>query len=131
MLNRKSPGGSMFPYYYKGGEIHCLKFGSMYQRYDDFLKVMIAEEEFIRSTHKQLRVWVDFYKTDLKQEGLVVFVDFLLRIQEQLVKLSIVGLSFSNVYRCKKLLKKAGITLPVQFFKDPEDAKTWLVHERA
>lgn len=27
----KSPGGSLFPYYYKGGEIHCLKYGSKYK----------------------------------------------------------------------------------------------------
>ena len=40
-----SPGGSTFPYYYKGGEIHCLKFGGFLADEEALLTVMHAEGE--------------------------------------------------------------------------------------
>jgi hypothetical protein len=35
----KSPGGSLFPYYYKGGEIHCLKYGNKYKDHEKLYPV--------------------------------------------------------------------------------------------
>ena len=68
MVMRKSPGGSLFPYYYKGGELFGLHYGSFF--------------------------------TD--EEGLL-----------------------------HKLAKKSGVKfpMPIRYFSDPEEAKTWLVSE--
>ena len=60
MPTQTSPGGSTFPYYYKGGEIHCLKYGGFFTDQEAVLTVMRAEEEFITQPNRQLRVWVDF-----------------------------------------------------------------------
>lgn len=43
----RSPGGSTYPYYYKGGEIHCLKYGSKYKNHEKLFELMKLEEEFI------------------------------------------------------------------------------------
>ena len=58
----KSPGGSLFPYYYKGGEIHCLKYGSKYKKYEELFELMRLEEEFIFKANKKLRIWIDRMK---------------------------------------------------------------------
>ena len=44
---RKSPSGSLCPYYYMGGELHPLKYGSYFDKKEELLSVMKAEEEFI------------------------------------------------------------------------------------
>jgi hypothetical protein len=62
MVSVKSPGGSMFPYYYKGGEIHCLKYGSMYKDGERLFKLMKEEEAFIIEANRKLKIWVDFLR---------------------------------------------------------------------
>jgi hypothetical protein len=42
----KSPGGSIFPYFYKNGELHCLKYGSFYEYEEALVQLMKKEEEF-------------------------------------------------------------------------------------
>lgn len=126
----KSPGGSTFPYYYKGGEIHGLKYGSFYSEEERLFAVMDAEADFIRKRPAQrLRAWVDFYETVLSDEVLLHFAHNILSFQDQLIKLAVAGFSSGDRARLKRLMKKEGLAfmVPVRFFDDPEDAKTWLV----
>lgn len=120
----------MFPYYYKGGEIHCLKYGSTYKDHAKLYDLMKCEEEFIQQTNKKLRIWIDLYKTNITDELLEKLVVNLLNINEHIKKLSIVGLSRINQFRIKRKLSQRNIQFPVTFYSDPEEAKTWLVSER-
>lgn len=126
----KSPGGSLFPYYYKGGEIHCLKYGSKYNNEDELFKIMKLEEEFILKTNRKLKIWVDFYKTSISARVLQEFIENIRRLNEHIVKLSVVGLSGFNRWRLKNWIRKSQIKLNISFYADPEEAKTWLVSER-
>jgi len=129
MKSVKSPGGSMFPYYYKGGEIHCLKYGSFHSNSDALVKLMGEEEIFIKISDKKLRVWVDLYETKLTKNVLLKFCENIQSLDNHIIKLSIVGCSHFNRWKLKRLSKKTGcqFKMPVSFFDDPEDAKTWLV----
>lgn len=75
MRSIKSPGGSLFPYYYKGGELHCLKYGSFHTNADALFMLMKAEEDFITSRNRQLNIWVDFYETKLTTSVLIKFAE--------------------------------------------------------
>lgn len=127
----KSPGGSVFPYYYKGGQIHCLKYGSKYKDTAQLFEIMAREEEFIISTGKKLKIWVDFYKTSLTSIVLEHFITNIGNISEYVDRMSIVGLSRFNQWRLRRGLKNSGIKFKISFFEDPEDAKTWLIGDSA
>ncbi|SYX83041.1 hypothetical protein [Paenibacillus alvei] len=64
----KSPGGSMFPYYYKGGEIHCLKYGSNYSDTEKLFELMKQEEEFILHTNRRLKNEIQYVEIEKKNE---------------------------------------------------------------
>jgi hypothetical protein len=126
----KSPGGSMYPYYYKGGEVHCLKYGSFLKDHDRLFALMKEEERFVQSTNKQLRIWIDMYETKITKEVLFELVQSLHRMNNHILKLTIVGLSLYSRWRLNKLIHRNKFTeLNVKYFVDPEDAKTWLVSE--
>jgi hypothetical protein len=129
MMVKKSPGGSLFPYYYKNGEIHCLKYGSFASNEDALLAIMLAEEKFIQEQGCRLLIWVDFYETNLTNRILVEFIESTNRLRSQIVKLAIVGWRFQDQWRYRYFRWKIGVEFPfpVQFFRDPEIAKTWLV----
>ncbi|SEB91475.1 hypothetical protein [Paenibacillus sp. GP183] len=130
MNSIKSPGGSLFPYFYKNGEIHCLKYGSFYFNKDALFSLIKAEEEFILETHRRLDIWVDFYKTSLTQEVMNEFVESISRLNKSIRKLSIVGCSSIVKWRIRNKIKRNGnISMSIKFFNDPEDAKSWLVME--
>jgi len=131
MAAMKSPGGSTFPYFYKGGEVHCLKYGSFFGNEGKLFEVMHAEEEFVKRTNKKLRIWVDFYDTKATATVLNEFVESLKRIEPHIFKLTIVGLSFLAKRRLNRRLKAQGAAkvYGVKYFVDPEDAKSWLVSE--
>ncbi len=57
------------------------------------------------------------------------FVASVNRLRPHLVKLAIVGCSFRDRWRLRRLRKQAPVPVPIKFFSDPEDAKTWLVDE--
>jgi len=124
-----SPGGSTFPYYYKGGALHCLKFGSFHADESALLAVMQAEEVFMAGQKRRLPVWVDFYETRLTDSVLGAFLGSMQRLQSHISKLAVVGCAPGDKRRLHRLEKKTGIRLPlpVRFFSDPEEAKTWLV----
>jgi len=126
----KSPGGSIFPYFYKGGEIHCLKYGSMYKDQEKLFKLMRLEEEFVRQTNKTLRIWIDLYKTSITEKVLQELSQNLLNLNDHILKISLVGLSSLSRWSLKRKIKPLDIRYPVTFFSDPEDAKTWLINEK-
>lgn len=131
MSSMKSPGGSLFPYYYKGGELHCLKYGSFYDNADLLFKLMQEEEEFIASQNHLLNIWVDFYKTKLTDSVLNKFVENMSYLQNHSKKIAIVGFSFWDKRRFRKMVKKQdySFSVPIQYYDDPEIAKTWLVSD--
>lgn len=125
---KKSPGGSTFPYYYKGGEIHALKYGSLSDNAEKLIALMDAEEAFIKGMpNRRLRVWVDFYESSISERILDRFTEQIGSLGEQIVKLAIVGLSGRDRHRMKRALKKGELSVPCGFYADPEEAKTWLV----
>ncbi|CAH0119957.1 hypothetical protein PAE9249_02466 [Paenibacillus sp. CECT 9249] len=130
MKSIKSPGGSMYPYFYKGGEVHCLKYGGFLKNKHRLFALMREEEEFIRRTNKQLRIWIDLYETKVTKEVLIELIQSLKRINHHIQKLTIVGLPLITRWKLDRLIKGDKSTgLNITYFKDPEDAKTWLVNE--
>ena len=131
MVTRKSPGGSIFPYGYKGGELLGLHFGSFHSDEERLLTLMEAEEGFIAGLHRHFPLWIDFYETKLTDEVLTRFLQSMSRLQNVITKLAIVGCSRRDQNRMTRLSKKLNIQLsvPLRFFEDPEVAKTWLVSE--
>ena len=78
---------------------------------------------------KRQRVWVDFYETSLSETVLDAFIQSMVRLQDKLVKLAIVGLGGKDQRRLGRQMKllEIRVALPIRFFSDPEGAKTWLV----
>lgn len=128
MMIVKSPGGSIFPYFYKGGEIHCLKYGSFHTDSEGLFHLMKEEEAFIKGQSRRLAVWVDFYETKLDDRVMHEFAGNLDRLQSRINKLAIVG-TFLDRHRLHKYLRKHArqLEIPIQYYSDPEEAKTWLV----
>lgn len=131
-MQAKSPGGSVFPYYYKGGEIHALKYGSFYADEAAVIRLMAEEEAFLNGfTARRFRVWTDFYKTTLTGSLAEQYVAHIGRMGDKIIKMAIAGVSPQNRRLIKKLIRKAENFPPYAFFSDPEDAKTWLVSDGA
>jgi hypothetical protein len=126
-----SPGGSLFPYPYKGGELFGLHFGSFHADEEGLLARMKAEEAFMANTHRQFPLWIDFYETKLTDRVLIEFLNSMYRSRAHITKLGIVGCSRRDKNRISRLQKKLNLQLPVviRFFDDPEVAKTWLISE--
>jgi hypothetical protein len=95
------------------------------------LKRMHAEEEFLLETSGRLPYWIDFYDSRLTERVLIEFSKSIDRMQGHITKLAIVGCSSRDRRRLLQLAKKAGVEflIPLRFFSDPEEAKTWLVSE--
>ncbi len=129
---KKSPGGSYFPYPYKDGELFGLHLGSFGANEDGVIARMKAEEIFFNQQGRSIGLWIDFYQTRLTDNVVDEFIIMVEHICQRVLKLGLVGCSSIDRLRINKRLKKAkGLsTLPVKYFDDPEDAKTWLVNER-
>jgi hypothetical protein len=130
LLSKKSPGGAMFPYYYKNGELFGAHYASFEKREQDLLTLMRAEEEFIVKQNHPLPYWVNFYGTKLTNTLSIEFMQSMNRLHKYIPKLAIVGCSFFEKRRMEKARKKSDVAIPVRYFIDPEDAKAWLVNER-
>ncbi len=74
MPTHKSPGGSIFPFPYKGGELFGLHFGSFFADEERLLRLMKAEEQFLSDQHHALPLWVDFYETWLTERVTAAFL---------------------------------------------------------
>lgn len=131
MQIQTSPGGSLFPYYYKNGELFCLHFGSYFSDEDAVIAMIQAEEEFFTKKHRAIGIWIDLYETKLTDRVIRELVEMLAQISYQTTKLGIVGCSLLDRWRIKRLIRKTAVlaSLPVKYFDDPEVAKTWLVSE--
>ena len=73
---------------------------------------------------------MDFYETVLTNTILTAFLQHIQRLQTNIIKLALVGCSNRDKRRIKRMMRKIVLTLPVEFFSDPEVAKTWLVGEK-
>ena len=131
MQIQRSPGGSLFPYYYKNGELFCLHFGSYFSDEDGVIAMINAEEEFFTKKHRPMTIWIDLYETKLTDRVTRELLNMLWHIAPQTTKLGIVGCSLTDRWKIKRLIRKteALSSLPVRYFDDPEVAKTWLVSE--
>lgn len=125
----KSPGGSIYPYYYKDGELHCLKYGGFREDMPALFALMDAEEAFIRQRKQRLfRLWVDLYETEVSEAVAERLARQAAQLSGQAVKLAYVGCTALERSRIKKNMKKAGVKPGIiAFYDDPEDAKAWLV----
>jgi hypothetical protein len=132
MALKRSPGGSIFPYYYKNGELFGAHFGSFFDNEKALLARMKAEEEFFLNENKQLPYWVDFYESRLSDKVLLEFCHSISHMQNIITRLAIVGCSFRDRFRLRRLFKKKGLTfpMPIRFYSDPEVAKSWLIGEK-
>ncbi|HEX9387828.1 MAG TPA: hypothetical protein VF918_16005 [Anaerolineales bacterium] len=131
MQIQKSPGGSLFPYYYKNGELFCLHFGSYFSDEDGLIALMKAEENFFSGQHRSMGIWIDFYETKITDRVLRELIELLKQIHPKTTKLGIVGCPFPAQWKINRLIKKTELlsSLPVKYFEDPEVAKTWLISE--
>lgn len=127
----KSPSGSLCPYYYMGGELHPLKYGSYFSDKDKLFVVMKAEEEFILKSSGQNNrlIWIDLYETTLDNEVIDNLVLHIKTIRPKIFKLCLVGCSFLDKRKIKKrmIANNIDIVEQIKFFSDPEEAKQWLV----
>ncbi len=128
---KKSPGGSYFPYSYKGGELFGLHLGSFGTDEEGVIRRMKAEEIFFLQQNQSIGLWIDFYQTRLTNWVIGEFMVFLEHTHERVIKLGLVGCSRLDRGRMNRAIKKSAClsSLPVKYFSDPEDAKTWLVSE--
>jgi len=131
MILKKSPGGSIYPYYYKGGELLGLHWGSFGSDDDALIARMKAEEVFFIEQNQAILLWIDFYQTKLTGRVVAEFIDILKHIHARIPRLGLVGCSALDRFRIKRIMKGTAslLTLPVKYFNDPEEAKTWLVSE--
>jgi hypothetical protein len=132
MLLKKSPGGSIFPYPYKNGELYGLHLGSFGDNEEGLIARMRAEALFFNEQKRSLGIWLDFYQTRLTDRVLAELIEFLRSTRRYVLKLGLVGCSSSDRRRINRRIKEAGdlTSLPVRYYSDPEEAKTWLVSER-
>lgn len=132
MPSQKSPSGAMFPYYYKGGELCGLHLGSYFSDQAGVIAMMKAEAAFFTQQNKRIGMWIDFYETKLTRPVVEQFVEFVVQVHTRLTRLAIVGCSSYSRWKLNRLFKKTRnlSALPIKYFADPEEAKTWLVSER-
>lgn len=131
MYTEISPGGSIYPYYFKGGQLFGLHYGSFFEDEAGLLARMKAEEEFMNRPNRLFPLWVDFYQTKLTDSILLELLQSVIRLRSHIIKLAIVGCSPWDHWRLFWLARVNGLSLsmPLYFFDDPEAAKTWLVSE--
>jgi hypothetical protein len=131
MRIQKSPGGSIFPYPYKGGELFGLHFGSFHNDEDRLLALLKAEEQFMVGARCHLPVWMDLYETRLSDRVLTALAESIDRLQSHITRLALVGCSTRDQRRFRRVMQKLGNGFPgpLRFFDDPEKAKSWLVGE--
>jgi hypothetical protein len=132
MVVKQSPGGSNYPYYYKGGELFGLHLGCFNSDEEGVIALMKAEGSFINTqNHAVAGLWIDFYQTKLTDRVIGEFIVFLIQVRHRFLKLALVGCSLIDRWKLSRIIKKTESLspLPVKYFNDPEDAKTWLVSE--
>jgi hypothetical protein len=130
-MQKMSPSGSLCPYYYMGGELHPLKYGSFFKDRDRLCKVIKAEEDFIidSSGKHNRRIWMDLFETSLDKEIIGEIVRHIGIIRPKILKLCLVGCSAANRHEFIRQMRRMNLDIAdqVEFFSDPEEAKQWLL----
>lgn len=124
---QKSPSGSYCPYYYKGGELQPLHYGSFHSDFERLSEIMDAEEEFILKSHGGRKVWIDLYETDKTDAFYEKLTTHLCAIAHKIHKLALCGCKRREQRIINKMLVQKGCGLVIRYFDDPEIAKDWLV----
>ncbi|MCL1820069.1 MAG: hypothetical protein FWG36_05360 [Oscillospiraceae bacterium] len=134
MHMNKSPSGALCPYYFMGGELHPLHYGSYFNDKERLFEMIKAEEEFIlkSSGTNNRRVWIDLYETNLDGETIDFLLNHLKAIRHKIFKLCLIGCSKHEMKKIKEKMKLEKMDLygQTQYFADPEEGKQWLVNER-
>ena len=81
MVSKNSPGGSIFPYFYKSGELFGAHYESFGRREAALLERMKAEEEFFIRQNHPLPYWVNFYGTRLTETVVTEFMQSFKRLE--------------------------------------------------
>ena len=89
MTMKKSPSGALCPYYFMGGELHPLHYGSYFDDKERLFEIIKAEQDFIISSSgtNNRRIWIDLYETVLDDEVIDFLVDHLTAIRPKIYKL--------------------------------------------
>jgi hypothetical protein len=103
---KQSPGGSIITYNNKGGELFGLHFGSLASDEDGVIARMKAAEAFFIDQNQTIGLWIDFYHTKLTSRVIGEFVETLKHVNKQILKLGLVGCSFVDRWRRRRLIKK-------------------------
>ena len=128
---RKSPSGSLCPYYYKGGELQPLHYGSYHDDMDKLSEIIDAEEKFIlaASSPDARRVWIDLYETNLTESMIIKLSQHIVNISPKVSKMALVGCTKKVFKHIVDYLKNADCPFArqIKLFDDPEVSKDWLV----
>ena len=106
MQIQRSPGGSLFPYYYKNGELFCLHFGGYFSDEEKLIAIMKAEETFFLPGHHALGIWIDFYDTKLTDRVVEALIEMLKQIRPKTTRLGIVGCSLMARWKINRWVQK-------------------------
>ena len=127
----KSPSGSLCPYFFMGGELHPLHYGSYFNNKKELFTIIKAEEDFILASSgtNNRRIWIDLYETVIDNEVVDILVDHLKAIRHKIHKLCLVGCSSKDKEKIKSKMRQQKMDLleQTQYFSDPEEAKQWLI----
>jgi len=128
---KKSPSGAMSPYYWEGGIIHGMHYGSYFDDMEAFRDMMSQEENFVMRSPEKRRILIDLYETNITESMMLEFVAHIERMASRIVKLAIAG-DRKCLKDVKKLLLKSGAINEGQLYfgADMDTGKTWLVSER-
>ncbi|PYG89735.1 hypothetical protein LY28_00328 [Ruminiclostridium sufflavum DSM 19573] len=128
---KKSPSGSLCPYYYRGGELHPLHYGSYHDDMDKLSRVIDAEEVFILSTSSPggRHVWIDLYENNFTDSMIIKLSQHIVNISPKVSKMALVGCSKKVFNKIIKQLYDMDCNLAgqIKLFDDPEISKDWLV----
>lgn len=128
---KKSPSGSLCPYYYRGAELQPLHYGSYRDDMDKLSGIIDAEEAFILASSSPggRRVWIDLYENNFTDSMIAKLSLHITTISPKVSKMALVGCS-------KKVFKKiinqlydlnCNLAGQIKLFDDPEVSKDWLV----
>ena len=130
-MNNKSPSGSLCPYYFMGGELHPLHYGSFHSDKKGLFEIINAEENFILNSFgiNNRRIWIDLYETVIDNDVINMLVNHLETIQHKIFKICLVGCSSKIIHKLRLIMKQKNMVLfnQIHYFSDPEEAKLWLV----
>jgi hypothetical protein len=126
----KSPSGALSPYYYKGGYLHGIHYGSYFDDMDSLRDMMVQEETFILCSPERRRIMIDLYETNLTKTMLSEFALHIGRLSSRIAKLAIVGDKQCRITLKRALLKSNAINAgQVYICADMEEGKTWLISD--